>query len=674
MTKEQAKRRAAQLRRQLKRYRHEYYVADRPSVEDAVYDSLNNELRDLEAQFPDLRTANSPTQVVGGEASAKFARVPHPSPMLSLQDVFNEDEVVTWEKRVHKLLGKSKLEYFGELKMDGLAMRLVYVDGKFVQAVTRGDGAVGEDVTHTVRTIKTVPAELVRGVKNGGRAVSPEIYRHFEIRGEVVFPVKAFEALNRQRAAEGLPLFANPRNAGAGSVRQLDPSVAAGRGLEFIAYSIELDLPELQTHQDEHELAHKLGFKVDANSQILPDLKQILVYHRAWEERRKKLPFRTDGLVITVNSNTDFARLGVAGKAPRGAVAFKYPAEQATTVLEDIRVSIGRTGAVTPYAVLTPVVVAGSTVARATLHNEDEIARKDLRIGDTVIIQKAGDVIPEVVRPLVELRTGRERKFRMPRQVGGVRVARPEGEAVARLVDLGSGEVRWQQLIHFVSKAAFDIEGLGEKTLAQLMEVGLIESPVDIFRLIDKREDLLGQERFADLSADNLIASIREHRRVTLGRFIYALGIRHVGAKTARDIAKHFKSLNHFLTATEAELSDIDGVGAVVAQSMSQWLAAKANQQLVRELVKAGVEVEREQANTGGKFADTTWVITGTLDSMSREQAAKQIEARGGNVTNSVSQKTSYLVVGAEPGSKFAKAEKLGVKILDETAFLKMIA
>ncbi len=667
MDKTKAKNRAAQLRTQLEKYRHEYYALDKPSVSDEIYDSLNNELKDIEEQFPELIDSNSPTQKVGGEVSNKFASVVHPSPMLSLNDIFDEKDLVAWEKRIHKLLdNSSQVEYYGELKMDGLAMRLVYKDGKFVQAVTRGDGYSGEDVTHTVRTLKNVPQELKQSKK-----APKSVYKDFEVRGEVIFPVKAFEKLNAERAKAGLPLFANPRNAGAGSIRQLDPSVTASRGLEFIAYGIEMDLPELVTHEDEHELALELGFSVDPHDKILQNLEEILAFRKAWEKRRESLPFRIDGLVIAVNSNKDFAKLGVVGKAPRGAVAFKYPAEQATTVLEDIRVSIGRTGAVTPYAVLTPVQIAGSTVSRATLHNEDEIKRKDIRIGDTVVVQKAGDIIPEIVEPIVKLRTGKEKKFVMPREVGGVKVIRPSGEAVARLADLGASEVRWQQLIHFVSKGAFDIDGMGEKILAQLMEAGLIDTPADIFLL--KKDDLLSLERFADLSAQNLIDSIHQHRRIGLGKFIYALGIRHVGAKTALDIAQHFHTLDRFLKASSEDIMAVAGIGEVVGKSVAQWLTSEKNHQLVRNLLKAGVEVEREAGPSQGKFANTTWVITGTLESMSREQASEKIEALGGNVTNSVSKSTSYLVVGKEPGSKLEKARKLGVKILDESEFLKMI-
>lgn len=667
MTKAEATKRVNELREVINDYRYQYHVLDNPSVTDEVFDSLTRELRQIESEYPDLITPDSPTQRVGGKALAKFESISHQRPMLSLNDIFSIEELEAWEKRMHKLLGEQQLEYYAELKMDGLAIALQYENGVFARAITRGDGRVGEDVTHTVRTIQTVPLRLRKSAK-----VSPEAYKFFEIRGEVIIPRKEFERINKQREKEGLPLFANPRNAGAGTIRQLDPSIAASRNLQFIAYGIEMDLPGLGTHADEHTMARELGFRVDPHDKVCRNLKEIEAYIHEWEEKRTSLPYNTDGLVICINDNAEFESLGVAGKAPRGAVAYKYPAETATTVLEDIRVSIGRTGAVTPYAVLTPVKVAGSTVRRATLHNEDEIIKKDLRIGDTVIIHKAGDIIPEVIEPIVKLRTGKEKKWKFPTKVNGIEVVRPAGEAVARLKDLSAGEVRWQQLIHFVSKSAFDIDGLGEKILAQLMEEGLIESEVDIFRL--RKDDLLGLERFAELKADNLIESIKQHCTISLGRFLYALGIRHVGAKTANDIAEHFHTLNKVLKASFDELNSIDGVGEVVAKSVADWLTQKSNQQLVSDLVEAGVKVQSVAGPVTGKLSGTTWVFTGTMASLSREEAGAKVAALGGSVTGSVSKNTSYVVVGADPGSKYDKAKALGVEILDEKQFLKMLS
>lgn len=661
-----AKKRAYELKDVINDYRYRYHVLDDPTVTDEIYDSLTRELKEIESQYPDLITPDSPTQRVGGKALSKFKSIPHQKPMLSLNDIFDDSELEAWEKRMHKLTSNTKLEYYVELKMDGLAMALQYEKGLFVRAITRGDGKVGEDVTHTVRTIQTVPLRLRKSTK-----VPKEVYEFFEIRGEVILPRKEFEKINKQRAQEGLALFANPRNAGAGTIRQLDPSVAAKRNLQFIAYAIEMDLPGLTSHADEHKMARELGFKVEPNDEVKYNLEEIKKFIQKWESARQKLPYQTDGLVITINNNAEFEELGVAGKAPRGAVAYKYPAETATTILEDIRVSIGRTGAVTPYAVLKPVNVAGSTVRRATLHNEDEVRRKDLRIGDTVIIQKAGDIIPEVLEPIKKLRNGTEKIWKMPRHVGGVEVVRPEGEAVARLANLHTAEVRWQGLIHFVSKSAFDIEGLGEKILAQLMEEGLIDSPVDIFKL--KKSDLVGLERFAETSAQNLIDSIDSHRKVGLGRFIYALGIRHVGAKTANDIAEHFKTLDNFKLATIESLQGIEGVGDVVAESLQMWLAKKSNIKLVNDLIKSGVVVDSAEAKKAGRLSGTTWVFTGTLPTFSREDASSKVTALGGDVTSSVSKNTSYVVAGADPGSKYTKAQTLGVKILSESEFIKLL-
>lgn len=667
MNKAAAERRAQQLRAELERYRHSYYVLDAPEVDDAVYDSLNNELKELEAKHPELMTADSPTQKVGGEASAAFSKVEHVRPMLSLQDVFSVDEVLSWEKRIEKLLGSRPHEYSAELKMDGLAMSLVYEDGKFVQAVTRGDGRIGEDVTHTVRTIRDIPHELSRT-----KEIPAAVYKgRFEIRGEVIMPKKEFARINAEREKQGQPLFANPRNAGAGSVRQLDPAVTAQRRLEFITYGIEGDYPELTRHAQVFEWAEALGFSIAPHRHLIHSLEELEHYIQKVADLREALSFGIDGLVVRVNERAIFSELGVVGKAPRGAVAYKFPAEQATTILEDIRVSIGRTGAVTPYAVLTPVKVAGSTVSRATLHNEDEVKRKDLKIGDTVVIQKAGDVIPEVVKPLIELRTGKEKVWHMPQEVDGVAVVREPGEAVARLADLSVGEVRWQQLIHFVSKAALNIDGLGEKTVAQLLEVGLVKQPADFFTLT--KDDLLELEGFANLSAENLVKAIYEARNVTFGRFLFALGVRHVGAKTAQDIAQHFRTLDALRAADREQLEAIPGIGAVVAESLANWLQDKSAQVQVDSLLKAGVHIRAEAGVVRGKFSGTSWVLTGTLENMPRDEAAALIEGLGGKVVGSVSKNTDYVVVGAEAGSKLAKAESLGVRTLTKAEFLALL-
>lgn len=667
MNKVDPAKRVEQLREQLERYRYSYYVLDNPEIDDAAYDSLNHELVELEQAHPELVTADSPTQRVGGQANEAFQKVPHGTRMLSLTDVFSLEGVEKWAKRTEKLLGKTPHEYYGELKMDGLAIRLVYRDGMFVQAVTRGDGGVGEDVTHTVRTIRTIPLRL-----HLDKGLPAEIYTgKFEVRGEVILPLKEFDRINAEREKKGEPLFANPRNAGAGTVRQLDPAVTASRRLEFIGYGIEMDLPGLQTHADEHDWMRRLGFKVASEDCVLRSMQDIEEFIEHATALREKLAFGIDGLVVAINDNATFAELGVVGKAPRGAVAYKFPAEQATTILEDIRISIGRTGAVTPYAVLRPVQVAGTTVQRATLHNEDEIERKGLLIGDTVIIQKAGDIIPEVVRPLVELRTGNEQKFVMPTEIGGVKVIKPVGEAVARLADLSVGQVRWQQLIHFVGKSGLDIDGLGEKIVAQLMEVGLVKEPADFFALT--KEDLLGLDRFAEVSAQNLIAAIHAAREVPLGRFLFALGIRHVGSKTAQDIGRHFRSLAKLRAAKREDFDGIPGIGTVVTDSIMGWIESPHEQTSLDAILRAGVTVLDEAAAVTGDYSGSTWVLTGTLESLTRDEAKAKIEALGGKVTNSVSINTSYVVVGADPGSKFEKAQALGVKTLTESEFLSLV-
>ena len=666
MTKQKDIKRINQLRDWINTYNYKYYVLDKPEVSDAVWDSLNSELKKLEEKYPELVDESSPTQRVQGKALGKFKSIEHTKPMLSLNDIFSIEELEKWESRMHKLLQKTDLEYYAELKMDGLAMSLEYENGFFKRAITRGDGYTGEDVTHTVRTIRTIPLHL-RKSKN----VPHEIYQYFEIRGEVIIPIEEFDRINSARAKSDQPLFMNPRNAAAGTVRQLDPAVAASRRMEFIAYSIEMDLPELKTHQDEHEIARELGFKLEPNDKGCKSIDEIAIFINKWEDARTNLPYQTDGIVITINNNNEFEGLGVAGKAPRGAVAFKYPAETATTILEDIRVSMGRTGAVTPYAVLKPVVVSGSLIRRATLHNQGEIERKDVRIGDTVIIRKAGDIIPEVVEPITKLRTGKEKKFVMPQVINGIKVVRPEGEAVARLADMSFGEVKWQQLIHFVSKSAFDIDGLGEKILAQLMEEGLIEDASDIFKL--HKDDLVGLERFAETSSQNLIDSIKEHSKITLGRFIYALGIRHVGAKTANDIASNFVSLDNFMNSKFSDYESIDGIGQVVRDSVVNWLGNDKNQQFVKKLIKSGVKVTNAVKQGKGRLSGTTWVFTGTLNKMSRDEAIQKVTNLGANAVNTVSKNTNYVVVGAEPGSKYDKAQKLKLNILNENDFLKMI-
>jgi DNA ligase (NAD+) len=669
MTKTQARERIALLREQINEHRYLYHVLDSPSVTDEVYDSLTRELRQLERQHPELVTPDSPTQRVGGEALKKFVPVPHAKPMLSLNDVFSQDEVQAWIARMSKLLPDLLPGFYAEIKMDGLAAAVIYEDGVYVQGLTRGDGYVGEDVTFNLRTIQTIPLRL-----RLDPSVPKEVYRgRFEVRGEVLMYKKVFVDLNAARSAAGLPLFANPRNTAAGTIRQLDPRLVAERPLSFHVYGVATDVPGMATHADEHELASKLGFKVEPHSRVLRDQNQVQTFLKEWEERRKSLPYGTDGVVLTLNDRAAFGRLGVVGKAPRGAVAYKFAAEQATTKVKDILVSIGRTGAATPFAVLEPTVVAGSTIQMATLHNEGEVRRKDIRIGDTVVIQKAGDVIPEVVASLTKLRTGTEKVFRMPTHcpICGTKLVKTDKEAVWRCPNQDCYALERGRIIHFGSKGAYDIEGLGEHTVDALLESKLIADPADLFNLTV--DDVSGMPRFAQKSADNLVNAIQSRKAVTLDRYIYGLGIRHVGVQTAIDLANHFGTLERFRDSSLLELQTIPGIGDVVAASIASWLQSDRGQKLLSKLDQAGVNPNSLKP-VEGKLSGQSFVITGTLNSGSREAVGEQLKALGAKIQTSVTKDTSYLVVGADPGdSKVTKAQQYGTKQIDETALIALM-
>jgi DNA ligase (NAD+) len=554
--------------------------------------------------------------------------------------------------------------------MDGLACALVYQDGVLTQGITRGDGFVGEDVTMNVRTIESIPLRLrvARGFDNflKGRT---------EIRGEIIMYKKAFEELNRAQEAKGLPKFANPRNTAAGTIRQLDPKLVAARPLQFHAYDLlRQDDSETPTNDFIYEAIRELGLVANRQAKTAKNIKEVEKFTKEWEDKRKKLPFHTDGLVVKVNDRRLQARLGVVGKAPRGAVAFKYPAEQATTKVKDIFVSIGRTGSATPVAMLEPVVVAGSTVQMATLHNESEVRRKDIRIGDTVIVQKAGDVIPEVVGPLVKLRDGSEKKFIMPARCPDCNtklVKAKADEAVWRCPNNACPSRAWKQIQHYTSKDAVDIEGLGEKNVIALLQAGLIEDTADIYTV--KKEDLLKLDRFAEISASKLINAIRRKKQPPLPRFLYGLGIRHVGTQTAIDLAAHFKTLNKLSNSTIDELSEVEGIGEVVAEALVEWFEEPGNKNLLEKFDKLGVHPESAK-EIEGPLTGKSFVVTGSLDSMSREEAAERIRALGGTFQSSVGNETDYLVVGANVGAgKLTKAEKLGTKQIDEVQFLKML-
>ncbi len=671
LTLRQAKERVAKLRSLISDYRYHYHVLDESIMSEAAADSLKHELSELEAQFPVLITPDSPTQRVAGQPLPGFTQIRHSQQMLSLNDVFSRDEVEAWIKRTQKLAPELKPEFFIDMKLDGLACALVYEDGRFVQAVTRGDGFIGEDVTMNVRTMDSVAMELRQDKR----------YKQFlrgrtEIRGEVIMYKKDFTALNQQREAEGKPVFANPRNLSAGSIRQLDPKLAAARPLRFRAWDMLRDNPaELPTNSFANDVIQALGLAGAKQSAVLKDLDAIMNYVDEWEEKRHKLPFNTDGVVIKLNNRADFARLGVVGKAPRAAVAYKYAAEEATTVVRDIVISIGRTGAATPVAVFDPVQIAGSTVQHASLHNADEIDRKDIRVGDTVVIFKAGDIIPQVSRVITELRPGSSRKFDMEkellRQYPELKFIRPEGEAVFRVKGATAKLLLSQALEHFASKAALDIDTLGEKNVSALVESKLVRDLADIYTLT--KEQVLKLDRFADISAQKLVDAVASSKSPELPRFIYALGIRHVGSQTAIDLSEHFRTLDKLSQATLDQLLEIEGVGEVVAESIVAWFSDPDNQKLLDKFLALGVQ-PHYKSKARGPLHNKRFVITGTLAKMSRDEAADKIRSLGGVFQASVGNDTSFVVVGNGGGeAKIKAADKLGTPKLTEQELLKLL-
>lgn len=670
MTPHQPSDRAKELRELLARYSYEYHVLDQPSVDDAVYDSLFGELKKIEAEYPDLVTPDSPTQRVGNELLGGFQKVTHSSRMLSLNDVFDREEVEAWVRRMDKQLPGRTHEFFADIKMDGLACALVYQDGVLTQAVTRGDSYVGEDVTANVRTIKNVPLRL-RQAKDLEQFLSGRT----EIRGEIVMLKKDFAALNDKREKAGDPLFANPRNLAAGTIRQLDPKLVAARPLHFRAYDLlRSDASEVPTNMFAYETLTAIGISRNMQASIFTELNDVMKFVDEWDKKRNDLPFNTDGLVIKVNDRAQFRELGVVGKQPRAAVAYKYAAEQATTIVKDIVISIGRTGAATPVAVFDPVVVAGTTVQHASLHNADEIARKDVRIGDTVVIFKAGDIIPQVESVVMELRPKNTQAFdyekTLAEQYPELEFVRPQGEAVYRVKGASGPLLLKRALQHFASKGALDIDTLGEKNVVALVDAGLVRDLADIYSLT--KAQLLELERFAEISASKLINAIADKKQPPLEKFIYGLGIRHVGAQTAVDLAKTFGSVEKLAAAQLDDLLAIDGVGAVVAESIVAWFADPDNAALLEKFKQLEVKPQYEQKS--GKLEGKNFVVTGTLETMSRDDAADKIRALGGTFQTSVAKDTDYLVAGGKVGaSKLQKAEKYGTEVIDEAALLKLL-
>jgi len=659
-----------EIKKLLSKYSYEYYALDQPSVSDAVYDSLMSELKQIEAAHPAWITPDSPTQRVGNKLSDGFAKVRHPRRMVSLNDVFDKDDVVAWVNRIDKLLPAENHEFFADIKMDGLACALIYIDGIFTQAVTRGDSFVGEDVTNNVRTIKNVPLRL-----HETKGYEIFLRGRTEIRGEIIMLKKDFTALNERQRAAGKPEFANPRNLAAGTIRQLDPKLVAERPLRFRGYDIiRDDADDVPTNSFAYQALTALGITRNKQASVFTDIAGVMNFVNEWDEKRQKLPFNTDGLVIKINDRIRFDELGLVGKNPRGAVAYKYAAEQATTIVRDIVISIGRTGAATPVAVFDPVVVAGTTVQHASLHNADEIARLDVRRGDTVVIFKAGDIIPQVESVLKELRPADSKPIdylaELARQYPELEFVRPEGEAVYRVKGLSGPLILKRALAHFASKGALDIDTLGEKNVEALVEAGLVNDLADIYRLT--KDDLLQLERFAEISAQKLIDAIAAKKQPALERFLFGLGIRHVGAQTAIDLSSKFESIEKLMVATIDELREVDGVGEIVAESIVAWFADEDNVGLLEKFANLGVTPQFTKKS--GSLTGQSFVITGTLQSMGRDAAAEKIRNLGGTFQTAVAKDTTYLVAGGKVGvSKLKKAEQYGTKIIDEQTLLELI-
>ncbi len=666
MTKEEARKRIEKLRKVIDRQRYLYHVLDRMDISDEAHDSLKHELFVLEQQFPGLITPDSPTQRVGGEALDKFEKVAHSRPMLSIEDIFSSEEAQDWEAYIKKLSRQERPEYFAELKIDGLAVALRYRKGIFAVGATRGNGQIGEDVTQNLKTIESIPLKLE--IENWKLKIP--VPNEVEVRGEVYMEKKDFERFNRERLKKDLEPFANPRNLAAGSIRQLDPRLAVSRPLKFIAYDLVTNLGQTK-HSEEHEMLRTFGFKTDKTARVCKNLGEVVAYWKEINKKRDTLPFHIDGVVAQLNENSLFEKLGVAGKGPRGMRAFKFTGKQATTKILDIQIQVGRTGAITPVAILRPVQIAGVTISRVTLHNENEINRLGVKIGDTVVVERAGDVIPAVVQVVKELRNGKEKVFSMPKicPVCVTKLLRPEGEAIWRCPNKECRAQKRELLYHFVSKGAFNMVGVGSKIIDKLMEEHLISDAPDLFKL--QEGDLTPIERFGEKSATNIVASIQRSKKIPLSRFIYSLGIRHVGEETAIDLANHFQDIQNLKHATVDNLNSLSDIGEKTAQVIYAWFRDTSNKQLVARLLRADIMIENLRAQA--KLKGRVFVLTGSLKSMSREKAKENIRALGGEVSESVSWATNYIVAGENPGSKFKKAKKLGIRILNEKEFLELL-
>jgi DNA ligase (NAD+) len=672
----QAKQRIEQLRAEINYHNYRYYVLDSPEISDAEYDDLMKELKQLEEEYPQFLTPDSPTQRVGAAPVEAFGVVEHPLPLLSLANAFSYDELVAWYNRTTKLVAGEPFAFACEHKIDGLAVALTYVNGRLTTGATRGDGFRGEDITQNLRTIRSIPL-----------SVSKDAPPRFEVRGEVFLPKAGFHKLNQERAAEGLPLFANPRNAAAGSVRQLDPRITAKRPLDIYIYMLGYAEGKATppTHWETMKYLKSLGFKVNPNNALLASIDRVEDYHRIWVEKRESLPYEADGIVVKVNQLDLQERLGNVGHEPRWAIAYKFPATESTTRLIDIGISVGRTGTLNPYAILEAVAVGGVTIRQAALHNEDDIRRKDIREGDTVIIRRAGEVIPEVVGPIKGKRSGQEKEFSLLEKIFdskkqrpacpacGAEVIKPEGEVMYYCSNAACPAQVQERLEHFASRGGMDIRGIGESNSALLLREGLVKDIADVYYLKEKKEQLLKLERMAEKSVSNMLNAIEKSKQTPLPRLIFALGIRHVGEETAELLAQHFNSLNKLANASRGELMSIPTIGPKIADSVAAFFRQKENKKIIQKLKDAGVKLEEIAKPKEQPLAGMEFVITGRLEAFSRQEAEARIKALGGSTGSSVTKKTTYLVVGADPGSKLAHAQELGTKLLTEEELRRLL-
>ena len=661
------------LREKIRQHEYLYYVLDQPEISDAEFDKLMRQLKDAEAEHPELLTADSPTQRVGGKPREGFVKVRHSSPMLSLDNTYNEDELRDWERRVHELSGRKDVDYVCELKLDGMSLALIYEDGKLVRGITRGDGTVGEDVTLNVRTVRSVPLSIPKEkLKKAG------IPPNFEVRGELLMPTAAFKKVNEERERNGLPTFANPRNFTAGTVRQLDANITAERRMDYFPYIL---LENGRTYFDRHsktlDALQAAGFKVNQNRKLVHGIDEAWTFVRQWEEKRESLPYEIDGIVLKVDRTALQDELGFTGKAPRWAIAYKYAARAGITKLEDIRVQVGRTGKLTPVAMLAPVQIGGTTVRNATLHNMDEIERLGVKIGDWVQVERGGDVIPKIAKVVDDKEHPRPsglKDFEMPKKcpVCGTDVVRTEGEVDYRCVNANCPAKLRETILHFASRGIMNIDGMGDALVSQLTERGLVKNVADIYKLT--KADLLSLERMGDKSAENILREIENSKKLPLERVIYGLGIRMVGERTAQFLAEHFGSMEALENAGVDDLQNVNEVGPRIAESIVEFFGIAANRKLVERLREAGLTLTGQKKQRGSQLAGKTFVLTGTLAHFTRDEAKKLIEDAGGKVTGSVSKKTDYVVAGADAGSKLDRAKELGVPVIGEKELEQLLS